>query len=351
MTTYAQKVEFGQRFRALVIGLDGTKGVQFFESVFQQNTAPNLKSIADQGQYASCTSIDDSHCAKTHMGPRFNPSFEWITSSGWAAVTTGVNTNKHLVKDNEFDSQSVFYQTSHLYPTFFQYLKRQGYITAAGGVGNFLSSINGNDNHVSTGIIDFECGIDKDKKTSSVPANAENSCNLDYRRSFDGDSPDRDKKLTQWLLTLINSNGTKSPDVIMGVYDTIDGAGHHYGFSSNPGYLNAIATVDGEVGQLIDAIKSRVANNHESWLVLITSDHGGHVNADGGGGHDKVKLDDEVVPFVVGVFSNSLTLTNHGPFNATDVNQMDVSPSVLNWFNMHSATDGTVRSQYQWTNK
>lgn len=341
---YAQKIENGQRFRAIVIGIDGMKGTAFHQRVFMDNQAPNIKAITDQGQYSICTDTHDDQCARAHLGPRYAPDYLWLTSSGWAAVLSGMNTDKHLVKDNDFVNQSVFYQTAQKYHTFLYELKQQGFVTAAAGVGNFLSSINGSGDqaHVSPGILDYECGIDSVSQHSSVDANATNSCNLDYRQSFNGYDLDRDTKLTSWMVNLINDDSDKSVDVIMGVYDTVDAAGHAYGFTNNPQYLQAVTVVDADIGQVLNAIQQRVKNNHEAWLIIITSDHGGHLT-----GHDNVYFDDEVVPMVVSVFGDNISLAKQGAFGTNDVRHMDTAPSVLYWFGSDTTgRDGVVRSEY-----
>jgi hypothetical protein len=351
MNLYAQKIEHGQRFRALIIGIDGMKGVQFHQQVFLQKGAKNINFIAQHGQYATCTDVTDPNCAHTHLGARFSPDYSWVTSSGWASVITGMNVNKHLVKDNDFESQKIFYQTTRQFPTFFSQLKQKGFVTAAGGVAAFVSSINdyGSKAHVSAGILDYECGIDNNKKSSSVAADAIKSCNADYRQSANGHDPLRDELLTKWMVNLINKSGSQSPDVIMGVYDTVDGAGHDFGFSSNPGYLSAITRADNQIGQLVQAIQTRLKKSNDVWLVIITSDHGGHVNPDRSGGHGNVANDDEVVPFVSAVFGDNLYLEDTGAIDADNVTQMDTNPSILHWFNLPTnVTDGVVRSQYYW---
>lgn len=348
LPTSAKSIEDGKRFRALIIGIDGLKGVPFYERAFLENGAPNLKLIALHGQYTRCGKVDDPYCAHAHSMPRFDSNYAWVTASGWASVLTGVNSDKHLVKNNDFQSQADFYQTSKQFPTFLSQLKQKGLITAVGGVGNFLSSMNGANGrfHLSIGVTDFECGVNAANQSASVEANAQTSCNVDYRQSLNGSDPLRDEKLTAWLLQMINYNGDKSPDVIMGVYDTVDGAGHYYGFSSNPGYMSAISRVDKDVGALIQAIQRRVSLYNEAWLVVMTSDHGGHLNSDGSGSHHKQPWDDEVVPFVIGVFGKNITLVNQGVMNDTHVTQMDVNPSVLNWFGLQSKGSAIIRSQY-----
>jgi hypothetical protein len=340
---FAQKIEHGKRFRALILGMDGTKGVPLHESVFLRGEAPHIKFIMDHGQYTTCDSIQDPHCARTHLGHRLGADYFWVTSPGWATVLAGVNTDKHQVKENDFARQRVFTETSQRYPTLLSALKQKGFITAAGGVGNFVSSI-GDDGGVSAGILDYECGENPLRQESSVKADAVTSCNADYRRSFNGDDEERDKQLAAWLMDLIQLPGEKSPDVIMGVFDTIDEAGHRHTFSSNPEYFKAIAAVDFEIAKIVALLKERSEKFNEEWLVIITADHGGH-----GRDHSDALLDDEVIPFVVATFGKQLRLEKLGAFTTEHITQMDVKPSVLHWFDVPvGETDGIVRSQYRW---
>lgn len=348
--SYAEKMENGKRFRALVIGIDGAKGVPFNQCVFIDNKAPNLKNIAEQGGFTACTYVDDEDCAHTHLGPRFHSDYSWVTAPGWGTVLTGVNNNKHFIKNNDYTGLEKFASTAPFYPTFLSQLKSNGFIVAAGGVGSFLTSDNkGKNASLSLGVLDFECGLNRKKQTSAVMFNAKSSCNLNYRESLNGHDPERDIKLTAWLLSMINKTGNRAPDLIMGVFDTLDAAGHRYGYSANVGYMNALSTIDGYIGQLMQAVQRRAATANEAWLVIVTSDHGGHVNAEGSGSHGKGLRDDEVIPFIVAIVGDRIKLVNPGNMTNQHVNQMDVNPTVLYWFDVKRAkVDGVVRSQYQW---
>ena len=53
--------------------------------------------------------------------------------------------------------------------------------------------------------------------------------------------------------------------------------GHRFGFSLwNPFYRNSIAQISNAVSELISSINMRPTYNQEDWLILITTDHGGH---------------------------------------------------------------------------
>lgn len=61
-------------------------------------------------------------------------------------------------------------------------------------------------------------------------------------------------------------------------------AGKNGGFAaSNASYINALQTIDGYIGELLDAIKGRENVENEDWLVVITSGHGGNANGSWGG--------------------------------------------------------------------
>lgn len=66
-------------------------------------------------------------------------------------------------------------------------------------------------------------------------------------------------------------------------FGQVNKAGLEAGFSiDNPGYAQAIRTVDGYVEELVEAVKNRKTYPSEDWLIVITSSHGGLDNSYGG---------------------------------------------------------------------
>ena len=66
------------------------------------------------------------------------------------------------------------------------------------------------------------------------------------------------------------------PDVSLVYYGQVDVEGHRGGFDpANPRYLAAIARVDALLGEVLDAVARRPSES-EDWLILVTTDHGGH---------------------------------------------------------------------------
>jgi hypothetical protein len=66
------------------------------------------------------------------------------------------------------------------------------------------------------------------------------------------------------------------PTAMFVYFHQADSAGHSLGFGPNfPEYIRAIENVDGHVGRLIEAIRSRPSYANEDWLICVCADHGG----------------------------------------------------------------------------
>lgn len=318
--------------RALVIGLDGTTGNQFHNQVWKNNKAPELKELQQYGIYTICESDTDPRCAKAHSGHHTGTDYYWLTAPGWASVISGVDNTKHLVKDNEDNSLKKYSETAKDYPSFFMRAKKYGLQTAAAGVAAFISS--NNKNKKKYGIIDYECG--SLQKGPAVEISAEKSCNLDYRKSFNNNNKLRDNELTSWLIEKINNPVI---DIIMGVYDGIDSTGHSFGFDNNKNYLNAISVTSKQVGLVLNAVKNRSSTYDEEWIIILTSDHGGH-RLLAWGMHGSVANEDEVIPFSVTLIGSQQKLNDL----SYPVSHLDVHPTLMKWFDISSFnTDGKVQ--------
>ncbi len=85
------------------------------------------------------------------------------------------------------------------------------------------------------------------------------------------------------------------PDSVFFFIDAIDSAGHGNAFDvANSNYIAAINKVDGQIGQVLDAIKNRPNFANEDWQIIITSDHGGR-----GPSHGIHHADVYTIPFLV----------------------------------------------------
>jgi len=106
------------------------------------------------------------------------------------------------------------------------------------------------------------------------------------------------------------------PDLLMVVWDLVDHAGHDYGWGS-PEYYAAIATADGLVRRVLDALAD--AGMLDETAVIVSADHGG--NARGKHGADQLPL--RSVPFLAagaGVWV--------GRSVAREVRIFDIAPTV-----------------------
>lgn len=66
-------------------------------------------------------------------------------------------------------------------------------------------------------------------------------------------------------------------DCIFGVYEGPDSCGHGVSFTNNNYlYTKSISDCDRCAYELMERIRARDTYENEDWLILITSDHGGH---------------------------------------------------------------------------
>ncbi len=159
-----------------------------------------------------------------------------VSGPGWSTLFTGVERDKHGVRDNTFAGQNYA-----RYP-------------------HFLSLI-------------------EQRKPDLVTAYAYNWSPLyaqmkpvaDLR--FDGPEADDARLVDQaeaWLRTRADL------DVLSTYFYGVDEAGHQYGFHSDtPQYLQAMGRADAALGRLLTAIETRPTYARERWLIVVSTDHGG----------------------------------------------------------------------------
>ncbi|MCR4594106.1 MAG: alkaline phosphatase family protein, partial [Clostridiales bacterium] len=72
-------------------------------------------------------------------------------------------------------------------------------------------------------------------------------------------------------------------DFIFSIFEYCDHVGHSSDFlPTNPAYAEAFRNDDRVAHEVIEAIKARDTYEQEDWLIIMTTDHGGH-NANHGG--------------------------------------------------------------------
>lgn len=205
--------------KVLIIGIDGLR-----PDALQKARTSNLAELARDGAF--------SYLAQTGK--------QTISGPGWSSLLTGVRIDKHGVTDNSFKNANF-----RQYPHFFRHLKDH----------------------------------DPKRFTASIvhwaPIHEKIVSNADISLARKTDAEVRDE-----AIALLRD---KDPDVLFLHFDDVDGAGHSFGFSpTEPRYLSAIETVDGQVGAVLKALRGRPRFNKEDWLILVSTDHGGLGKKHGG---------------------------------------------------------------------
>ncbi|WP_417849909.1 alkaline phosphatase family protein [Thalassoglobus sp.] len=247
--------EEAPRNRVLVIGIDGIRR----DALLQAET-PNLKSLIKQGAFSENTEI---------LGERYSKN-NTISGPGWSSFLTGVWADKHGVHDNSFEGRNY-----DEFPHFFSRVKEQ-----------FPKARTGS-------FVDWE-PIDK-----FIVRDA------DVRKVYPSQGADeyaqKDVEIAKDAVAFLEED---QPHVVMVYFGAVDETGHRYGFHpSVKQYMSAIETVDGHVGAVLKAMKSRTDYDQENWLVIVSTDHGG-VGTGHGDGHDKPEIRNT---FLIVSGANSMT--------------------------------------------
>lgn len=204
-----------ERNKVVIIGLDG-----FRADVYGRARTPNIDALVKQGYISG-----EGWTADTA-----------VSGSGWASILTGVERDKHGVRDNSFEG-SRFAD----YP-------------------DVLSRIEKIKPGVRTAAL-----LSWPALAGQVPWGAD--------VVFDGGYDD--DRVLQKAQALLASKS--SPDVLLVNFNEPDGSGHagDYFDLDAPGYLQAIEMADARVGALMRSIRQRPEARNENWLVVIATDHGG----------------------------------------------------------------------------
>ncbi|MGJ3192880.1 alkaline phosphatase family protein [Paenarthrobacter sp. FR1] len=211
--------------KTLIIGVDGAA----FDFLGLAEM-PRLDALRAQGT-TSVSNLYTWPMAATSSGP------------GWASIATGVWPDKHNVVDNGFGSPQF-----GAYP---DYLTR---INAASPSRNTAAM--GMWGPITTNI--FGPGVD-------------------VRTKFSTDA--------ETTTAAVDAISTGSVDDLFFYLEDVDTAGHSVG-TNGAGYGAALASADARIGQVMDAVAARPAN--EEWTVVVTTDHG-HTPTGGHGGSSAVE--------------------------------------------------------------
>lgn len=217
--------------KVLFIGIDGVRA----DALLQANT-PNIDTLMAHGLYT----FDSWHCGATSSG------------ASWSTMMTGVWEAKHQVTNNSY--------TNPNYANYPYFPKRAKECLP---------------NLKAVQIITWDPMND--------PTNSNNSAgfvfNSGFNQSIDAGTHGQGAVTAAAKIQLNDPN----LDILFIHYDECDAAGHSSGFNpANPQYMNAIQTVDAEIGEVIAKLYQRPTYNQEDWLILLTTDHGGIGTTHGG---------------------------------------------------------------------
>lgn len=217
--------------RVLFIGIDGAVG-----SLVKAIAPANIEGLKAKAKY-SYDAVSDE-----------------VTTDGtsWKTLMSGVAYSKHQVKDSTFlytqSSASNPHTTYANYPSIFQFIissvkpdLRTSFISPWGKMVTTLVP------EVQEPVTVANDAVAKDSAIAKIKA-------------------------------------TRSEFIVVN-FNSVSAAGVLHGFSAqSQGYVNALKTVDGYIGEMMTALKARPEyNKNEEWLVIVTGTHGGTGNSYGGG--------------------------------------------------------------------
>jgi predicted AlkP superfamily pyrophosphatase or phosphodiesterase len=209
--------------KVLFIGIDGVR-----VDILQDVSTPRLDSLVSQGWITQSSQGD----APTVSGPM------------WSSLLTGVWPAKHGVMGNDFtDNQYDDYP-------------------------DFLTRIEGIDTTFSTLSV-----TDWPPLSQPVDGGPLLGEKIDDKVFFNGDELGYRSADELSVLAAVEYLENRSVDAAFVYLGNLDVVGHDTS-SLSAEYRRSIAEVDGQVGQLVRAIRQRASFEQEDWLILVITDHG-----------------------------------------------------------------------------
>lgn len=199
--------------KVLVISIDGATG-----SEIREIAPPNIINLQPHSKYSYFLRKGDD---STDAG-------------SWVSLLTGIGYNRHQISDSSFQPENG----NNLYPTLFNYISH----------------------------------ADPSHKTAMITPWADlanYTKNADYDIVVNNDEAVKDSAVS--VLNRVNALTLMVLD-----FNEVEIAGNSGGFSaSNPSYKSAVMKVDGYIGKIMNALKTRKNYANEDWLVIITTNRGG----------------------------------------------------------------------------
>jgi predicted AlkP superfamily pyrophosphatase or phosphodiesterase len=221
--------------KVIFIGVDGTRW-----DALEAADTPRIDKLIADGFLALGTEI---------LAPHETPG-DTVSGPGWSNLLCGVWPDKHGVVDNSFKGSN--YQN---YPHFFARVKEVRPEAVTASFSNW--------------------GPIKEKILSAADVVHTDDAKgmLAYIAA--------DARATDACIDVLRN---KQPDVVMLYLGQVDETGHAKGFHPSVlEYRQAIERVDGHIAAVLQTIRDRSTYDHEDWLVIVATDHGG-VGLNHGGG-------------------------------------------------------------------
>lgn len=190
------------------------------------------------------------------------------TSANWTSHFTGVWGNDHGILDNG-DTKNMEYKTYML-----QYAEL-GLSTSLSFDWDTYFDTNLKEEVAYVMQNDLPmvfCDIDRDIATSSfgISADSLELYNFVAPETASISAP-YDTGLRDYVLSRIDLGD----DIVVGIFDTIDHAGHIYGFGESTRYTGTVINCDMYAAAIVDVINEREELYNEQWLIIFANDHGG----------------------------------------------------------------------------
>ena len=212
---YPEELEYSANSKILHIIIDGVSG----EAV-RETTPENIFRLSENSIYTFNGLVDSQSDSLT-------------IATAWANLLTGVGKNRHQVDSLE-ESENDLGQ----YPS---YITRIEQTKPELNTYGFASSS------------EFGALFLQD---------------ADEAETFDNNG----SQVTEAVKNVLNEG---DPDVIVAEYNEALRAGMTEGFVvENSNYRNAISNIDGQIGEIMEALRSRPGYGRENWMVVITSSNG-----------------------------------------------------------------------------
>ena len=239
--------------RVLILGIDGCRR-DLVEQSFKDGSVPHLAKIA-----AGSLAFYNMEAGGWPLGKLSQPT---ISGPGWSTLFTGVFANKHGVLGNGKKFEAGNFKD---FPHYFRHI-REAKPNA------WLGSVVGDTWPEVNKILLAASG--EHLANCLTIASSEEVVEGETKRELTDGNVAR-----EGVRCFIEEN----PDVLFLHFLDVDHAGHQFGFGPESHlYLSTFRKLDEHIGTVVQALEKRPQYKEESWLIIVTTDHGGIKRNHGG---------------------------------------------------------------------